>query len=797
MANEVELRRYLKKAAVELKEAQRRLDDLESRAVEPIAITGMSCRFPGGVKTPEEFWLALEEGRDLYGPMPQDRSWQRWLGGDGGSYVDEGAFIYDAYDFDAKFFEIPPIEAREMDPQHRLMLEIAWEAIERSRIDPESLRGSSTGVYLGMSSQSYEWVGLDETWSGATGYLLTGNAVAVAAGRIAYKLGFEGPAMMVDTSCSSSLTAIHQASAALRSGECSMALAGGVMVMSLPLWFIGFSRLRALARDGRPKPFAAAADGTGWGEGAGMVMLERLSDARHHGHPVLGLIRGSAANQDGASNGLTAPSGRAQQRVIQQALRNARVNAAEVDLVEAHGTGTVLGDPIEAEAVLATYGKERRPERPLWLGSVKSNLGHTQAAAGIAGVIKVVEAMRHDTVPPTLHVDEPTPHVDWSAGDVRLATTKQPWPRSGGPRRAGVSAFGFSGTNVHVIVEEAPEVTGTEPRRDTEQPLPLIVSAKSEDALRAQASRLLDRLTVDAALDLRDVSFALATTRTAFPWRAAVVASSRAEALDGLSAVATGTPASTVYRGRVGAHQNLVLLFSDRGIAVPPGMSGAYPVFAAAYEEAKAAVPREVFASQVAAFRLLESWGVRPDLVLGHGLGEVVAAHVGGALSLPEAAIMLDAPEDLDTVPSEPAIPVVSDSIGGVTSTGELRSREYWSRTRDPERRGAGIRHLAGSGATTFVDFGAMATREIGAEAFGTSPCAPVFCAEQHASGGLATVPAIAWTTGAAMDWTALYADRTVCAVDLPTYAFQRRRFFIVPDAECESEVISHGGQRI
>ncbi|QLY29584.1 type I polyketide synthase [Nocardia huaxiensis] len=555
MASEEELRRYLKKAAVELKDTQRRLDELEARAVEPIAITGMSCRFPGGVQTPEQFWEVLEDGRDLFGPLPQDRSWQHWLGLNGGSYVSEGTFLYDAYDFDAKFFGIPPIEARVMDPQHRILLEIAWEAIERSRIDPESLRGSATGLYLGMSTQSYEWVGFNKHWIGVEGYLMTGSAVAVAAGRISYTLGLEGPALMVDTSCSSSLTAIHQACAALRSGEVSMALAGGIMVMSLPLWFVAFSRLRALAQNGRPKPFAAAADGTGWGEGAGMLMLERLSDARRNGHPVLAVIRGSAANQDGASNGLTAPSGRAQQKVIRQALSNAKVAAAEVDVVEAHGTGTVLGDPIEAQAVLSTYGKDRPAGKPLWLGSVKSNLGHTQAAAGVAGVIKVVQAMRHDTVPPTLGVDAPTPHVDWDAGDVRLPTTKQPWPRNGHPRRAGVSSFGFSGTNLHVIVEEAPEAEPaevTEPPRDAAMPLPLVLSGKTEDALRAQAAKLLDWLIADPALDLWDVGFSLATTRTALDHRAAVLAGDREQALAGLAAVAAGQTTPAVHRGRAG-----------------------------------------------------------------------------------------------------------------------------------------------------------------------------------------------------------------------------------------------------
>ncbi|MFF3129815.1 type I polyketide synthase, partial [Streptomyces sp. NPDC057908] len=685
MANEDKLREYLRRVTADLHETSERLRSVEEKDGEPIAIVAMSCRYPGDVRSPDELWELAVSGRDGITGFPTDRGWDVEALYDpemqrpNTSYTREGGFLHDAGDFDPEPFRISPREALAMDPQQRLLLEASWEAFERAGIDPLSLRGSRTGVFAGVMYHNHA-ASVGAVPEGVDGYLGTGTSSSVVTGRVSYALGLEGPAVTVDTACSSSLVALHLAVQSLRSGECTMAIAGGVTVMTTPATFIDFSRQRGLAVDGRCKAFAAAADGTGWGEGVGVLLVERLSDARRNGHKVLALVRGSAVNQDGASNGLTAPNGPSQQRVIRQALAGARLTAAQVDAVEAHGTGTTLGDPIEAQALIATYGQERTQDRPLWLGSLKSNIGHTQAAAGVAGVIKMVMAMRHGVLPRTLHVDEPSPHVDWSAGRVELLTEQVAWPETGEPRRAGVSSFGISGTNAHVILEQAAHETRLDPGPTdapeadartllTTSTAPWVLSGKSPEAVAAQAARLLAHLEArDGGPAPVDVAWSLATTRASLEHRVALVAEDHDAFLAALRSVADVGSAPGAVQGTASRRVKPVFVFPGQGAqwtGMAAGLVESSPVFAARLAECGEAlapytdwslldVVRRVegapssdradvmqlvlWAVMVSLAELWRSCGVEPAAVIGHSQGEITAATVAGALSLPDAA---------------------------------------------------------------------------------------------------------------------------------------------------------------
>ncbi|WP_079161762.1 type I polyketide synthase [Streptomyces fodineus] len=889
--------RYLKKVALELNETRAQLEEAESRAAEPLAIIGMSCRYPGGVTSPEELWELVAAGRDAISGLPTDRGWdlERLYDPDpdqpGKIYAQGGGFLERIGEFDAEFFGISPREALAMDPQQRLLLEAAWEAFEHARIDASALRGSDTGVYCGLSVTDYG-VGPDKSLPQLEGFQLTGGSGSVSSGRISYLFGLEGPAVSVDTACSSSGVTLHLAAQALRAGECSLALAGGVTLMPSPFMLREFSRQRGLAPDGRCKAYSASADGTGFADGLGLVVLERLSDAKRNGRRILGLIRGSAVNQDGASNGLTAPNGPSQERVIRQALASAGLRPSDVDAVEGHGTGTVLGDPIEAQALLATYGRERDGD-PLWLGSIKSNIGHTSAAAGVAGVIKMVMAMRHGVLPPTLHANEPSPHVNWESGRVELLTRAREWTSDGRPRRAGVSSFGVSGTNTHIIVEEAPaEEPVPDERTEPSAPLPFVVSARTDTALRAQAERLRSHLTSRPGVSVVDTAYSLAVSRALLERRAVVVARDRDELLARLGEVAVGESA---VAGKS------AFLFTGQGsqrAGMGLELAGAFPVFDQALSEVCAEVdPRlgrslrellasdegvldsteftqvALFAVEVALFRLAESLGVCADYLIGHSVGEIAAAHVAGVLSLADAAelvvargrlmgalpaggamvavqageaevaeslagfggrleiaavngplaVVVSGDEDavgewlprwegrkttrlrvshafhsprmepmLDefrTVAeglryAEPRIPVVSNVSGEVVSA---FGADYWVRhVRQAVRFADGVGTLWELGVRRFLELGpdavltAMA-RQCVEENEAEAAFVPALRAKHGERESFAGFLGRAHTAGVVVDWEAVYAGAGARRVDLPTYAFQRENYWLMP----------------
>ncbi|MDG4830625.1 type I polyketide synthase [Solwaraspora sp. WMMD1047] len=850
MADEEILRGYLKRATIELQEARRRLRELESGAGEPLAIVGMSCRFPGDVSSPDDLWRLVAEERDAIAAFPDDRGWpvNRLLGSSPADAMSrQGGFLRDGAGFDAAFFGIGPREALAMDPQQRLMLEVAWEAVEHARVDPTTLAGTSTGVYLGLTHSPYAPGAYESPPAGLEDYLPTGSVSNIASGRVAYVLDLKGPALTVDTACSSSLVALHLACQALRRQECTLALAGGVAFMSTPSVFVEFHRRQALARDGRCRSFAAAADGMGFAEGVGVLLVERLSDARRNGHRVLALVRGSAINQDGATNGMAAPNGVAQQEVIRRALADAGLSADQVDAVEAHGSGSVFGDPVEAEALIGTYGQDRSTDEPLWLGSYKSNVGHAAAAAGVGGVIKMVMAMCHGRLPRTLHVDQPSPLINWSEGAVALLTESRPWPETGRPRRAGVTAIGASGTNAHVILEQAPpEETLPGPAPDTSATvpsvLPWVLSARSAPALRTQAGRLAALLDSEPGLTPADVGFSLATTRSLFRHRAVLLAGSTVEFRAGLDAVMADDPTDQVFTGARLSGATAVLFPGNSDPGVPGGggwrdLSAAFPRFGDSLTEVCAELDVRLdnragrplrsllldgddagpaaghprlgeaarFALQTALFQLLGSFGIVPDQVAGTGIGEIAAAHAAGVLSLPDACALVVTylrEEDMRDTAGKvafafAALPVVSGRTGTTVADERLRSPDHWAGAPYPAQplgdplRARGVARCLGLGAEGEV------ADALGPPRPDTTWHVAALRADVPQPVGFLRLLAEAHVQGTSVDWRPAFAGTGARPTDLPTYAFEHRRYWLDPGIPAAGPDVGAGSVRV
>ncbi|HVG94680.1 MAG TPA: type I polyketide synthase, partial [Planctomycetota bacterium] len=906
----------------------------EGLEVEPVARDGAnridgaledtpeSVEIDGAAREPEPhaddldgFWGVLEGAVDTVRPIPGDRfDLESFFDPDpeakDKTYAREAALLDHVDLFDASFFGISPREAKHIDPQHRLLLEATWEGLETAGIVPAALTDSTTGVFVGIGPSDYSMAEGAGRTDGSDAFTILGTQACFAAGRLAFTLGLQGPALSVDTACSSSLVALHLGCKALRRGECTLALAAGVQVLAAPESFIALSRTRALAADGRSKTFSATADGYGRGEGAVVLVLERLRDARLHGRRILAVVRGSAVNHDGRSSGITAPNGSSQQKVLRAALEDAQLHPHDVDAIECHGTGTALGDPIEVNALAAVYARGRSEGPPLLLGALKTNIGHLEAASGLAGVAKVLAAFQNEALPPTLHASPRNALIDWDALSIRVVDALLPWPRrdDSAPRRAAVSAFGLSGTNAHVILEDAPSA-GSEPRADHALPLPFVLSAKSDAALREQAQRLRAHLDRRADLPLADIAFSLATTRSHFDVRAGVVVppgeAGRRALGEALEALAGGQrPAGTVRDAATSG--KLAILFSGQGSQRPGmgrGLYDAFPVFREAFDAAFAELDphlerplREVvfaepgsddaahldqtaftqpalFALEVALFRLLESWGMTPDLLLGHSVGELVAAHVAGVLSLPDACALvaararlmqvlpvggamtaLQATEDevrsllsdgvdiaaingpsatvvsgdeeavravaarvealgrkvkhlrvshafhssrMDPMLEDfravvrtltfhpPRIPIVSNVTGALARADELASSEYWVRhVRAAVRFADGVRTLEAQGVSTFLELGptsvltAMAAESAAAEALGGAAFLPTLRGERPEALALTAAVAALHARGHALDWGAFFAPWSPRAVALPTYAFQRQRYW-------------------